>query len=351
MKKKIPEPPTPKFRPSSLPMLGKCPKFEGKPSTYTDEGTERHDAFAEYFRGNKEALEALNDEFLENMEWAVQYVETRAAVNDYPLEIEQLNTGTLPNGMTVQGTPDLVCGPDLFDLKWRFRYYDPQMACDAFMVLERTKLPDLTTHVLYANNQAARSRKWTIESAWKEIEDIITMVESAWATATPCEYCGWCARNLICEALIQQVNTAIAANPDWNLPQWHSSEIKTGKDMGLALRIARTLSDWCESVEFHAREMALKEGMVPEGFNVVTRAGGRYIDEVMAAYNAIRLPQDEFLKACAVKPKALFDAYALFHGMKKAPAERDCMEKLGPLVKRKPNVVMLVQDKPKKKDK
>jgi hypothetical protein len=250
--------------------------------------------------------------------------------------------------MVITGTPDFTCGDVLFDLKWRYRDYGPQMACYAWMLLDEGFAEPIKAHLLFAEPQSHRVLTFTHDSAWAMIKPILEGATAPFAVATPCTFCGWCAKKLKCEALTQQVNIALKSNPEWDLPQWHSSEMKTAKEMGMALKIARTLSDWCESVEFHAKEMAVKQGKVPEGFELKSRQGNRYVADLVAAFQAISLPQAEFLKVCTVKPRSLFDLYATFHGMKKAPAEREVEKKLGAVIQRKEPSQMLVQTKPSK---
>lgn len=341
-----------KFRPSSLPMLAQCPKFEGGNSEYADDGTKRHAILADYFRGNKEAVAKMTEDSQENLEWAVEYVELKAAALDHPMLIETKRSAVLENGLEIAGTPDLVCGPDIFDLKWRPRDYRAQMAAYAYMHMDDGKFPQVRTHLLFGNTQNARTHIWTRESAWKVMQEIITDVESAWAAPIPCEYCGWCAKKRSCEALVQQVNIALASNPEWNLPQWHSSEMETAQEIGLALKIARTLSDWCESVEFHAKELATKRGIIAQGFTMQSRKGNRIVEDIKACFGKVNLPQPEFLKACNVRLSVLFKTYAEFHGMKKAPAERELERELGELIQRKkPSVSLVVEKTPKKKAK
>jgi hypothetical protein len=335
-------------------MLAQCPKFEGAPSEYTDEGKKRHNVLAEYLKGNKKVLEEVNENFREDLEWALEYIDINGPKLDHPTIIETMQEGVLPNGLPIKGTPDVVIGPEVFDLKWRPRDYRPQMAAYAYMILDSQEaITEIRTHLLFGSTQTVRKHKWTKESAWDCIREIIANVESAWAAPIPCEYCGWCAKRPDkCEALIQQVNIALASNPEWNLPQWHSSEIKTAEQMGMALRIARTLADWCESVEYHAKEMAIKQGMVPTGFAIQNRQGNRFIDDVSAAFKSSTLPQDEFIKACAVKPRILFDTYAAFHGMAKKAAERELEQKLGAIMQRKaPSSFLVTERTSKKKDK
>lgn len=336
------------IRPSSLPMLAECSKFEGAPSENTDKGLARHRAIAAFLKGEESAFAQFEEEERDNLVWAADYIKMAAPIKDHPLVIEKPRKATLPNGMVITGTPDFTCGPVLLDLKWRYRDYGPQMACYAWMLMDEGFPEPVNAHLLFAEPQSTRVLEFTAESAWAMIKPILENATAPFAVATPCTFCGWCAKKLKCEALIQQVNIALKSNPEWDLPQWHSSEMKTAKEMGQALKIARTLSDWCESVEFHAKEMAVKQGKVPEGFELKSRQGNRYIADLPGAFQAVSLPQAEFLKACSVKPRALFDLYAEFHGMKKAPAEREVEKKLGSIMQRKEPSQMLVQAKPSK---
>lgn len=363
------------IRPSALPMLAECPKFVSAPTTPSkrltpatpgaddqqalvrvevtprvemiEAGLARHKAIAAYLGGDEKALDVFKDDERDNLVWAADYIKMVAPLKDHPLIIEKQRKATLPNGQVIVGTPDIVCGDQLFDLKWRPRDYKPQMACYSWFVLEEGVFSLIKAHLLFAQVQTHRVLTFDADSAWATIKPILENVTAPFAVATPCTFCGWCAKKLTCEALIQQVNIALKSNPEWDLPQWHSSEMKTAKDMGLALKIARTLGDWCESVEFHAREMAVKQGLVPTGFQLKSRQGNRVIEDVTAAFQRANLPQAEFLKACTVKPKSLFELYATFHGMKKAPAEREMEQRLGETIKRKDPIQMLVQEKSK----
>jgi hypothetical protein len=334
-------------------MLAECPKFEGSPSEHTTRGTLRHEALEAYLGGNDKAFKDLTEEEAENMIWAAEYVKLKAPLLDHPLIVEQKISGVLPNGMPIEGTPDIICGDHLFDLKWRPRDYRAQMACYSYMIMDgRTvdggEIRPITAHVMYAQTQTVRIMKFDPDTAWMTIKPIIEHSTASFSVATPCSFCGWCAKKLTCEALVQQVNIALQSNPEWNLPQWHSSEMKTAKEMGLALKIARTLSDWCDSVEFHAKELAVKQGIVAEGFSLSSKQGNRFVDDIGSAFQKSGLPQEVFLKACDVRPATLFNLYAEFHGMKKAHAEREIEKRLGETIKRKNPSVQLTVEKPKK---
>jgi hypothetical protein len=326
-------------------MLSECPKFEGAPSEFAQAGLARHKAIAAFLQGNEQAFDDFGEEEQESLIWAADYIKLKAPMQDFPLVIETKRRAVLPNGVLLEGTPDICCGNQIFDLKWRPRDYTSQMAAYAWMALDDGSFPSVQAHLLFAQVQTYRVLSFDQASAWGIIKPIIEHVDAPFAAPTPCGFCGWCNKKLKCEALIQQVNIAIKSNPEWDLPQWHSSEMKTAEEMGMALKIARTLSDWCDSVEFHAKEMAVKQGIVAQGFTINTRKGNRFIDDVVTAYQKAGLPQEEFLKTCTIKPRTLFDLYATFHGLKKAAAEREVERRLGETIQRKDSIVMLVQEK------
>lgn len=336
------------IRPSSLPMLQECPKFEGAGSEFADAGTKRHEAIAAFLSGNEDAFLEFDDEDREHLLWAADYVKLKAPLLDAPLELEQKRAAVLPTGQPIQGTPDMICGDQLFDLKWRPRDYMAQMAAYAYMVLAEGKTPEVTAHIMYAQTETVRRFTFDTDRAWAVIKPILDTAAAPFAVPVPCSYCGWCAKKLTCTALIQQVNIATKSNPEWDLPQWHSSQMTTAEEIGQALKIARTLADWCESVEYHAKELAIKQGIVATGFKLTSRKGNRFITDVKEAFRLASLPQEEFLKACTVKPRLLFDLYAAFYGMKKAPAEREVERRLGEFIQRKETTMMLTQEKPQK---
>jgi len=344
------------IRPSSLPMLARCPKFNGEnrdpgslrsvvevsgDRAFADAGTLRHTALSEYLSGNEAAIFTLPEDQQDGVIWAADYIKLKAPMNDDPLVFEKTLHTTLPNGDQLTGTPDVVCGPHIFDLKWRYRDYGQQMAAYALMTLVAGHA-EVSTHLLFADQQRSVVLRFDSETAWASIRPVIEAAKDPAAIPTPCEYCGWCRERMVCPAMIERLNSVIEGRPDWHLGQYHASEIKSPQEMGKALDIARCLGDWCESVEHHAKEMAVKLGLVPFGYKLQDRRGNRFITDVSEAYVRAGIPQAEFLKACVVKPKALFDAYAVLNGMKVKAAEREVETKLGEIIQRKQSTVSLV---------
>ena len=131
------------LRPSSLPALQQCPRFEsGLSSVAAGEGTARHAALKEnleaalkeYLEVNYGLYNELEREQRDAVLWAAGCILTHAPIADYPIAFEvPVNPlgedfkPLFPNG----GTADVVCGPYIADLKWRRRDYTAQMAAYA----------------------------------------------------------------------------------------------------------------------------------------------------------------------------------------------------------------------------
>lgn len=351
------------IRPSALPMLAACPSWESSGGNAdTDAGTLRHLYLKCLLSGCKFVtesdwdgheggrLKALSGEDRAAVEWAAEYVRVKAPTSDHKLLLEHhVNPldaefkPIFPNG----GTLDVDCGPVLFDLKWRERDYEAQMAAYALGMFQQDGWQEIEVHLLFAETKRAQVFKLTEAGAEAIVNRIVAAVNDPNRKPNPCDYCGWCARRLTCPALLEKANAVIAGREDWKLEQWHGSKIESAEEMGKALCLARQLSDWCESVEFHAKEMALKKGMMPTGFKLQQRQGNRFVSSVSDAFPLAGLPQAEFLKACDCKPSALFEAYAIFNQLPKATAEKEVCRKLGDVLQHKQSTVSLVAEKGK----
>ena len=115
--------------------------------------------------------------------------------------------------------------------------------------------------------------------------------------------------------------------------------------MGQALKIARQIFGWVEAIEHHAKEMAVKQGIIPAGFKIQNRKGNRAISSVIDAFARAGLPQEEFLALCDIKFSSLVEKTMEINGMKKAQAERTVEEKLGEIIQRKAHSLSLVVEK------
>lgn len=342
------------IRPSSLPALAQCGLFKSDPkgSDATMDGTVRHQVLANLLNGDTEDRKRIDSELstlegtdqIEGVGWAFEFIKFKAPMSNYPLNVERKGSFMGPDFQEISGTPDVVCGPVVFDLKWRWSDYKPQMAAYALMQFvgdddDRT----IVVYVLFAESQKVVHYTFTRQEAESIVYGIIGSVESA-TEAKPNDFCGWCERRLTCQSVVKNLNAVIENRDDFQLETWHSSEIKTAEDMGKALRIARVVKEWCESVEFHAKEMAIKQGMVPTGFKLQSRQGNRFVSDLGQAFALSGLSQEKFLESCEVKLSKLVDAYAEVNVMKKKPAEKALEAKLGSVIQRKKPSESLVKE-------
>jgi hypothetical protein len=334
-------------------MLAACPKWITDGDTVaTSAGTNRHAALhailtQEPTSDPPNEYLALDDSDRESVQWAADYVRLKAPMSEYPLECERKDFFVGPDFTRIEGTPDVVCGNHVFDLKSRQRDYTAQMAAYSLMRFER--LPgaeSVTVHLMYTESRRVQVLEFDREAAEAIVQRIQESVTAPEAGYTPCDYCGWCGARITCPALVARAGAVANGREDWHLEQYHSSQIDDPAEMGKALRMARHLADWCEAVEHRAKEMAIKDGKVPVGFKIQTRQGNRFIPDIKAAFAVAGLPQDEFLAACDVKFSALVDRHAAINGMKKAPAEREMERRLGDALQRKSPSVSLVAEKP-----
>lgn len=336
-------------RPSSLPALDQCPRFEsGGTSDFAEAGTARHHALSAMLMNNDESLAfALPDESERDaVIWAAEYIKLQAPSSDYPIVCEVKREWMGPDFSDREGTPDVTCGNHIFDLKWRKRDYDAQMADYALAVMSEGGFESVTVHILYGAFKQIEVIKLDYATASRIVLDILTKANNPKAEPIPCDYCGWCAKRLTCPALLERANVVAEHREDWGLASYHSSEIITAEEMGKALRLAKALGKWCESVEHHARELA-KNGIIAEGFKVQERKGNRFIASIMDAYSKAGIEQSDFLSACEIKFSSLVELYAAKEGLKKAAAEREMERKLGEVVQRKQSTVSLVSVKEK----
>lgn len=319
-------------------MLALCPCFEGAPSEFAESGTNRHEALKDYLQGSELLVNALDDEDREGVLWAAEYIRLHAPLTDYPARFEQQVTLLLDNFEEMRGTPDVVCHLDLFDLKWRFRDYGPQMAAYAWARLQELDLnAEIRVHVLYAAFRRAEVYTINEETARAIVMPIVRAAQDPTRQPAPCDYCSMCAHRLKCAALNTRAQTVAAGREDWKLQQYHTSAITEPAEMSKALALARQLKNWIQSVEFHAKEMVQKQGLLIPGWELKSKAGKASCHDMTGAFNIVGLPVEIFLKCAELRmerskqnasKEGLVNAYAEAKGIPKTHARRELRKKL-----------------------
>lgn len=341
-------------------MLQQCTCWESSGGNAdTDAGQARHISLFRALTNAPDPFSGLSEEDAESVRLAADYVKVKAPLSVHPLRLEyHVNPLTddfapiFENG----GTLDVACGPFLFDLKNKERDYTAQMAGYSLDMFQEQGWNEIEVHLWFCDTRRAQLFKLTEGSAHAIVDPIVAAVRGGDKAPTACDYCAWCAKRLSCPALLkpaatiargrEELSVQIKATFDtWVGAGAHTSQIEDPALMGAVLKVARVLADWCEAAEFRAKDLAIKEGKVPRGFKLQSRKGNRFISSVTAAFPLVGLPQADFLKACELKPSALFETYAAFHGLKRAQAERDVEAKLAGVIQRKPSTQSLVAEK------
>lgn len=289
------------MRPSALPILQQSPKFVSGVTEFSESGRDRHEALRAHFNGDDSLLNLLDDEEIEAIRWAADYIRLKAALSDHEIKWEQELLILLDDFSEMPGHLDADCGPDFFDFKWRERDYEAQMAAYALAKLQQ--LPpgaEVRAHLLFGQPRKAVVLKFDLESASKIVHDIIADVNAA-VECRPSDYCGWCANRVPCPVLNNRAQTIAAGREDWQLEQYHASQITEPAEMAKALRLAKQVSKWAEGVEHFAEVMAIKEGKQIPGFELRPGSSKRYCFDVSGAFNASGLTAEEFLSCCQIR--------------------------------------------------
>lgn len=337
-------------------MLEQCPKFTGTTTEFAEEGTRRHEWLKAYVTAKMLGRECdIDHDDSDAIQWAGDYILLHAPTSNHSLHIEQKRQWMDGNFNEREGTPDYVCGNHIFDFKWRERDYLAQMA-DYSQIVFSEGFSECHIHVLFGNIKRVEKYQLNQADAENIVEQILDRLEDPNAQPSACDYCGWCANRLKCPALLKPVLDIVkhregasdedrAAFESWLTSGASTSQITDAKTMGMVLRVARIVSDFVDAAEYQAREMAVKQGVIPEGFKLQERKGSRYIASVTEAFNKVGITQEEFLKLCDIKFSDLVDYYMQTDSLSKSTAEKEMERKLGETVQRKPNSVSLVKIK------
>jgi hypothetical protein len=329
-------------------MLAQCARFESSGGEFADEGRERHAALKDYLEGDITLLDMLGEEDADAVRWAGDYIKLHAPMRDHPVRFE---THVNPLGEDLQpifengGTADVICGPELFDFKWRPRDYTAQMAGYALDIFQSGNFEQVRVHLLFGAVKRPEVYKLDEPSARDLVMGILERVRSK-PEPTPCDYCAWCSNKLTCSALTKRarfVATGYAEEPLLTqVANWHPSEMVKPDDIALGLLIWRKiLKTWGESMEYHALKAATN-GLDLPGFELKDSKGKSYILDTAEAHRLSGLPSELFLQACEPRMNTskkykeklgLNNIYAAAKEMKLAPAKRELKAKLEPVIK------------------
>jgi hypothetical protein len=323
-----------KLRASSFCALAKCGVWSPFPmdTALTKAGNDRHHALQQLVQHGKrsavDALASLGDR--EGVEWAASHIEMHTT-DGAPQEWEK-SAKLVVDDVTVTGRWDMaqVAGGEakLFDLKNQFpgegKDYLPQMKVYSEMLMTRDDLRQVEVHILYAAPQVAKVVTITRKEAEHTIIEVIENVRKA--EATPCGYCNWCRRSATCPALAEAAIT-VAKEFSHELEMYEPKYLTDPVHLARALRLAYALKPWLNEVERLCKEHILDGGQL-EGFKTVERAAPTKVADLNAAFNAMELPAEVFIKCCSITLGKLYDTVANTTGVSRAAAKRDVQTRL-----------------------
>lgn len=334
-----------KPRPSIFPAWSACPCFDSNEEVgeAAERGTLQHKHLERWLKndhdGNMTDLEPVE---AEGVIWARDYIrewckdlgapilsETKLALYENPDDFE--------SKLIYEGTGDAICSSNLFDYKsGNYHNYEPQMFGYALCMFQRDpSLQFVMCHILYGKTRVASKFHIRKDAAEASIRHILAQRADPQRKPQACEYCVWCSHKAICGELNGMALTVASGREDWKLENYHASQIIKADEMAKALRLARFLASWCESVEHHAKVMAIKNGEVIPGFSVSSRAGNRFVKDLPMALGLSGLTPDEFLKCCTAKIGEL----------EKKLGKKKCAELLEPVIGRASEQYFLTEEK------
>lgn len=344
------------IRPSSLPALKECACFESGSSEFAEAGTDRHAALSAALNGDLRPMALLPDEDADGVRWALEYIKMISS-SEFGFHLEKTIEADIQDFVTLRGTPDVGCGFDVFDLKWRDRDYSSQMAAYAWLWSVAQKLPEgrkVRVHVLYACFKRIECLEFYPFEARRVIDPIIENALDPDRQPSPCSYCNWCSKKVVCPALNERAQAIGAGREDWKLEQYHTSEITDPNEMAKALALATHVTKWAEAVRHFAKEMATKQGVTIPGYKLRYSKGKASCSDVAGAFNASGLPVETFLACCDLRQSTsktnpnkigIINAYAEANGLPQAAAKRTLKTKLDPFMRTPSEIVALVPDK------
>jgi hypothetical protein len=331
-------------RPSSLPAQSLSPKWTSAgPSDATISGTDRHAALEALLKTGDESLaKFLPSNERDAVFWAYDYIRRVAPLDDHDLISEQRLEIKRGGGVVLEGTPDVVCGDVIFDLKWRKFNYSAQMAAYALGLMQKRGSDRVTAHLLFGDGMIYEVLEFSRESAERIVYFILDQVADEYTECRASKYCDWCAKKLYCEILRRHVT---AVGQECAVVPLEKLEVVSPVDIARALNIANAVSIWADAVKSKANELA-KSGMEIPGYRIVSKSAGREVDpaHISSAFEAVDLSSDDFLSCCKLSVSKLEKVYAELRGMKPKEVKAELNSKLSDFLVTKPNITYLEKE-------
>ena len=204
------------LRPSSLPKLAQCAKWQGEP--IAGPAAERGNKLDEAFRmilGKYpyQFAEDADPEDVAAVYWAVD--SARLFSGGKHVETREENLRIECVGMT--GTADALCAERQWsaDLKTgEIRDYRAQQAAYALGFMDREYTDTWTVLLLFCDERQVVTLDFSREEAERIVRGIVAKVKDPQAVPEPCDYCSWCALRWTCKERLAPLSQLLFGAPD-----------------------------------------------------------------------------------------------------------------------------------------
>jgi hypothetical protein len=264
------------LRPSSLPKLAACAKYESSPvaGPAADRGTAMDALYRGVLAGTDTIDHAQDDH--RSVAWAVDTTILLAGPRGR-IETREENLRVEACGMP--GTADalLLDRDTSIDLKTgEERNYLEQQAAYALGFMEAHWVDEWTVFLLYCDLRKMVKLEFTREEAEQIVRGVLAKVHDPEATATPCDYCGWCARKFTCRERLEGVAWWAGKDPatiDWDTEL--ADPVKLAQFLDLCAVITRDggLNDMARS---RAKDLLINKVDVP-GYALRSKKGAEWV--------------------------------------------------------------------------
>lgn len=328
------------LRPSVLPALVLSPLFVRAPvGENAMSGTDRHAALEAFLRDDESLCNMLPDNEAAAVRWAKDYIQLHANTAEQPLLLEQKLYVYRDVEVIMEGTLDVICGDEIFDLKWMKRDYKPQMAAYALALMQIRGTTECTYHVLHGATMRAEKRKMTRIEAEIIVYSIIDAVKATKVCRTS-EYCSWCIKAPTCDVLINKIKDVALVEQQDELSAY------TAEQLGEILNTASRAVVWAEKVRERVKELAIA-GQEIDGYTLAERKNVVTVpsEKLAEAFVATNLPSAKFLQACKLSLPSLATVYAEHTGLPVSDAKRAIHNLLSDLIPEAGSYKLLVKRK------
>lgn len=275
------------LRPSNLPKLAECACYVSDPNP--GPAAERGSALDSLFRSRMAGTPDQAEMFYQPSEadnaavdWAVTTVNALAGGNEV-ITCEQDCRVAIP-GFENGGTADALIPDKLAhaDLKTgQKRNYREQMAAYALGLMEQHFASEWTAHLLFCDQREVVSETYEFKEAKRIVEAVVAKFRDPSKRPTPCDYCGWCAKEKTCEARLAIAEKAVAVSaPGFDFAAVLADNTKLGR----FLAACSVLDDFREQAETAAKER-LQAGVEIPGWKLITRRGPEFVDHVTVGHH------------------------------------------------------------------